>query len=61
MITIELTDEDADLFKLFRKYQDQFKILLKDGLLDFKQGRGVIHKNDDGKIRLTEVTKVNRH
>lgn len=61
MITIELTEEDAELFRTFRQYQDQFNILLKDGLLDFKQGRGVIHKNDEGQIRLTEVTKVNRH
>lgn len=53
MIKIELDLEDTELFKEFRKYQDQFKKLLEAGIFSDYVGSKTIHK--DGKeIRMIE-------
>ena len=59
-MTIELTNEDAELFKLFRQYQDQFKILIEEGVMKFSNGRATIHKDALGEIALVEITSVSR-
>jgi hypothetical protein len=59
-MTIELTDEDAELFKLFRKHQDQFKVLLEEGVMTFSNGRATVHKDSMGEIALVEITSVSR-
>lgn len=40
MVSIDLTLEEAELFKLFREYQDTFKLLVDSGV--FKVGRSVV-------------------
>lgn len=57
MIKIELTDEDAELFKLFREYQDQFAILIKHRVFKFYRGSAVIHK-DEGKIMQININEI---
>lgn len=34
MTTIDLTDEEVELFKKFREYQDIFELLLDNGVFD---------------------------
>jgi hypothetical protein len=58
MIKIELTNEDADLFKDFRKYQDDFTVMLSNGVFNFKNGSCIIHRDNDGKIRKIEINKI---
>lgn len=59
-MTIELNNEDAELFKLFRQYQDQFKTMLDEGVMTFINGRATIHKDALGEIALVEITSVSR-
>jgi len=59
MVKIELTEEEAGLFVSFRKYQDQFKILLDNGIFDAIVGSKIIHKDGHG-IRMIETTIIRR-
>jgi hypothetical protein len=50
MIIIELTNEDAELFKSFRKHQDIFKALLDAGLDNTKNGKLILNYNHLGEM-----------
>ena len=50
MIKLELTKEDAELFKLFREHQDLFKSLLDAGLTDTANGKLILNYNYLGKL-----------
>ena len=43
--TIELTNEDAELFVEFQKHRLQFKKLLENGVFDYLVGQKILHKN----------------
>ena len=58
-MTIELTDDDAALFAQFRKYQDQFKVLLENGVFDFLVGSKTLHKTGKD-IKVIETNTVIR-
>lgn len=45
MTTVELTEEDAELFIEFRKHQKQFKQLLDNGVFDSLNGQKILHKS----------------
>ena len=55
MVVVELSDEDAELFKKFRQYQEQFKILLSRGVFNEYLGHTEVHK--DGRV-ITRVITV---
>ena len=59
MITIELTPDNAELFKEFCRYQDQFQVLLSEGVFDEFIGSKIIHKDTSG-IRMVETTFIKR-
>ncbi len=42
---IGLSEEDAELFKQFRQYQNDFKLLLENGVFAPLVGSKIIHKN----------------
>ena len=52
---IELTEQDAKLFLLFRKHQDEFKILTEAGFFGFKNGCAIIHRDPKGILKNIEV------
>ena len=54
---IELSEEDAQLFVLFRKHQDEFKKLLGEGLFQPYNGSVTVHK-DGKKIRKIALTII---
>ena len=57
-MVVELSDEEAKLFVEFRKYQDQFIILLAEGVFDDYLGYKEIHKNGHIiKMVVTTITK----
>ena len=60
MPNVNLTDEDAELFVQFRKYQDQFKILLEKGLFDRYLGSISVHKAGTDVIQLVITTLTSR-
>ena len=59
MVTLELTDEDAALFVLFRKHQDQFQVLEENGVFEPLVGHKVIHK-DGSNVRMIETVVIRR-
>jgi hypothetical protein len=50
MIIIELTNEDAELFKSFREHQDVFKALMDAGLDSTKNGKLILNYNHLGEM-----------
>jgi hypothetical protein len=54
-ITLELTKQDAELFRKFREYQDIFSILVDSGVFETQNGVVVLSFNRE-KI-LTEINK----
>ena len=50
IVRIEVNPEEAELFKNFRKYQDDFVEMLENGVFDFKKGIAYIYRNDKGVI-----------
>jgi hypothetical protein len=50
MITISITKEDAELFKLFREHQNMFKNLLDAGLTEVANGKLILNYNYLGEL-----------
>jgi len=58
MTTIELDDQDVELFKQYRRYQDKFKLLILSGFFDLKGASGTVHFDSEGHIRKIENLQV---
>lgn len=50
MLTLELTDHEAELFKKFRQYQSQFETLEKNGVFEVKKGKAILSFSAEGAI-----------
>lgn len=50
MITLELNDTDAALFREFRQNQDNIGIMLAAGVFDMRHGSVEVHFDMEGKI-----------
>ena len=50
MIQISITEEDAELFKMFRKHQAVFKQLIEAGFEDTYNGKMILNFNYLGKL-----------
>lgn len=58
MTTLDLSDQEAEQFKAFRKHQDNFNVLLEAGFFDIKGASGTVHFDDRGSIRKIESMTV---
>lgn len=59
MPKIELTNEEAELFKKFRKYQDEVEFLIERGVFDIKgEGSVSLHYDPQGKLRSVKVNRA---
>ena len=50
MINIQLTNKDAEFFKLFREHQDLFTAIIDAGLLTMKNGKIILNYNHLGEM-----------
>ena len=50
MVTIELTHEEAEAFKLFRKHQDEFVLLVHNNIFEIKNGSAELHFDSNGNL-----------
>lgn len=50
MITIDLTEDDALLFRAFRQHQDNFSTLLARGVFNVRGGKAIINFDPEGVI-----------
>ena len=57
MQTLNLSDQDAELFLLFRKYQDMFDVLDKAGVFRVKNGKAVLNFDQNGVLSDIECTQ----
>lgn len=57
-ITVELSEDEAHLFVLFRKHQKVFTDLLDSGVLDLKNGTATIGFDHQGKLRQIRIDKI---
>ncbi len=55
---IKLSKEDTELFEYFKRHKDDFRILLENGVFDFKNGSSIISRDSDGTIRRIEIDNV---
>jgi hypothetical protein len=54
MINVELTTEEAELFKQFREYQDMFQLFLTHGLFNYQDGSIRLHYDHNSLVRKVE-------
>ena len=60
---IYLTEQEIELFKTFRKFQDEFQFLLDGNYFSFKNGEATITKDELGiaqNIRISVLTNKRR-
>lgn len=55
IIRIEISQKDANLFKRFREFQDDFTEMLGAGVFNFKNGMAIITRDNDGTLRDIEI------
>lgn len=55
MVKIELTNQEAEFFKQFRQYQDDFSILIKAGFFSFKDGQAIVSRDHQGVLKNVEI------
>jgi hypothetical protein len=53
-MTIELTDEDAELFKVFQQHYDIIKYMAAVGCFEIRRGDFTVHFDREGKISSIE-------
>ena len=55
---VELTNQEAESFKVFRKHQGAFETMHKAGVFDIQGGSADIHFNDSGILSKIVVHSV---
>lgn len=48
MINVELTEQEALLFRAFREHQEAFDVMLKSGVFNVRSGKAVLNFNMEG-------------
>lgn len=57
-VTVSLTPQDAELFKLFRQHQDNFQLLLVAGVFDIIAGTVILNFDEHNILRKIEVSST---
>ncbi len=50
MMTLTLTDTEAESFRRWREHQDVFEVLLAHGIFDIRNGSAELHFNSLGQL-----------
>lgn len=58
MVTIELTNKDAELFVQFRKHQNFFMVLIESEIHELKSSSATLHFDADGTLGKIITEKV---
>lgn len=54
---IEIPEQEAELFKRFREYQDRFELMLSSDMFEMKRGSATINFDKDGNISSIKTEK----
>ena len=62
MTLIEMTEDDAVLFRAFREHQDNFSILYARGVFNVRSGKATLHLDEQGIVNdiKLEITSFKR-
>lgn len=55
MVNIELTDNEAELFKQFRQNEPNFTAMLSCGVFDVKKGQVILSFSAEGKLTDVDI------
>ena len=58
-IKIELSEQDAEMFKLFRQYQDSFQLLIANKVFSIKNGKAILNFDKNGALRQIDINRIN--
>lgn len=58
MIKLELTDDEAVLFRAFRQHQETFLALYSAGVFNIRSGEAILYFNVDGVLDGVEAGRV---
>lgn len=61
ILTVELSELQAERFVQFQKYYSEFSILVEAGVFDLKGAQAVIDFKDDGEIQDVVFNKLTRY
>lgn len=53
--TITVSINDFNAFRQLKEIYPDVITMLKSGVFDFKRGRAIIHRDDEGKLRKVEI------
>lgn len=62
-MNIKLSNQDANLFVLFKKYQDDFAFLVQGNFFKYENGQAIINRDSNGilqDIKITTITNKRR-
>jgi len=55
IIKIELSQQDAEIFKTFCKFRDDFENMLNAGVFEFKNGSATLYRDSNGILKDIEI------
>ena len=58
MTSVELTEEEAKQFVLFRQHQTMFQAIIEAKLQELKRGEAVLSFNHDGHLMQIEIRRM---
>ena len=58
MVNIQLTEDDAILFRFFREHQDTFAILMASGVFGVKGGKIRLNFDPEGTLDCVDLLEV---
>lgn len=58
MTSLDLTDEEAELFLAIRRHQELFKALIEAQVPEIRRGEAVLSFNHDGHLMHVEIKRI---
>lgn len=58
MIKLELEIKDAERFKTFQRYYEDFSLMVDAGVFDFKAGKAIINRDKEGIIQDIRIENI---
>lgn len=57
-ITVEMTENEAELFVEFQKYRDVFQVLLNNGVFETRNGQAVLNFTPEGILADIRISTI---
>lgn len=54
-VTVDMTEKDAEMFKVFKEHYNNFLALIDGRVFDVRRGKATIHFNASGAIKVIDI------